>query len=118
MVAGRTLQDSTKLPNAALAAEKALRSALSLAGGRLLDSDSCLVLYGSFARHEMTEGSDYDWSLLIDGEVNNEHAAQAQSISEALGKAKLIQPGATGTFGNMVFSHDLVHPGVSCLLRG
>jgi hypothetical protein len=97
--------------DATLRAEKKLRRAL-LSGnpnGRLLDYDSSLILCGSFARYEMTDDSDYDWSLLVDGVVNEDHAAQANQISDALDTAKLEQPGRTGTFGNLVFSHDLVH---------
>ena len=79
---------------------------------RLLDSDSSLVLCGSFARWEMVNGSDLDWTLLIDGIVKNEHAQTARTIHEALQKGEkkgLKSPGSSGTFGNMAFSHDLVH---------
>jgi len=82
--------------------------------GRLLDTDSSLVLFGSFARHEMVPGSDCDWTLLINGVVNNRHAHDARLIERAIrnaaenGKA-LKKPGPTGTFGNLCFSHDLVH---------
>lgn len=71
--------------------------------------DSALILFGSFARHEMTPGSDYDWTLLIDGVVDNQHADQARTIQAALQTAGLVAPGSSGTFGNLVFSHDLVH---------
>lgn len=94
-----------------LVAEKKLRKALISKSStkRLLDYDSSLILCGSFARYEMTSGSDYDWVLLIDGVVNNDHATQARRINADLESAKLIPPGASGTFGNLIFSHDLVH---------
>lgn len=92
-------------------AANSLREALHKAPEsiRLLNADSSLVMFGSFARHEMTEGSDYDWSLLIDGVVDNSHARLSRVIAKALEKAKLTEPGSSGTFGNMIFSHDLVH---------
>jgi len=68
--------------------EKILRKALvgKSTNGRLLDTDSSLVLCGSFARYEMSSESDCDWTLLIDGAVNNKHAPTAKNIS------KTIQP--------------------------
>jgi hypothetical protein len=92
-------------------AEQKLANALIAApgGDRLLNPDASLVLFGSFARREMLDGSDYDWALLIDGVVDNEHAVLARTIGAAISDAKLNSPGSSGTFGNMVFSHDLVH---------
>lgn len=80
----------------------------------VLDHDSCLVLCGSFARYEMVPGSDCDWTLLINGVVNNKHASSARSITrviESIAKKhkRIKSPGTSGTFGNMCFSHDLVH---------
>src|SRR5947207_11645555 len=77
-----------------LAGEGRLRQALfnTPAKGRLLDPDSCLVLFGSFARYEMVEGSDYDWALLIDGVVNSQHSQQVRIIASAMAAAKLIEP--------------------------
>jgi hypothetical protein len=91
--------------------EKKLRDALSKAQieARTLDADSSLVIFGSYARYEMLEGSDYDWCLLIDGVVSTEHAKVARKIDNALKKSGLTPPGSSGAFGNMVFSHELVH---------
>ncbi len=82
--------------------------------GRVLDTDSSLVLFGSFARYEMVPGSDCDWTLLINGVVNNRHAADARLIHRAVENAAgngsgLKAPNAGGAFGNLCFSHDLVH---------
>lgn len=77
-------------------------------GGRRLSSDASLVLFGSFARREMLDGSDVDWSLLIDGVVNSSHADQAKVIGTLIAD-KLKSPGSSGTFGNLVFSHEMVH---------
>ena len=81
---------------------------------RLLDSDSALVLCGSFARYEMVPGSDCDWTLLINGVVSNRHADVARQICRAIERADrekkgIRAPGSSGTFGNMSFSHELVH---------
>jgi len=81
-------------------------------GSRLLDWDSSLVLCGSFARYEMVPDSDCDWTLLINGVVSNQHAHTARLIERAIRNAAsrgLRSPGSSGTFGNMCFSHDLVH---------
>jgi predicted nucleotidyltransferase len=92
-------------------AEQKLQSALTskLGTGPPFGGDSALILFGSFARHEMTPGSDYDWTLLIDGVVDNQHADQARFIQASLQAASLIEPGSSGTFGSLMFSHDLVH---------
>lgn len=91
-------------------AEKVLRQALTSDHRRRpLGSDASLVLCGSFARREMLDGSDFDWSLLIDGVVNKNHAEWARSIAFAMKDNQLPSPGTSGTFGNLVFSHELVH---------
>jgi len=84
----------------------------SSTANRVLDSDSSLILFGSFARHEMLAGSDCDWTLLIDGPAKNSHAATARLIERAIKAADgkgLCEPGSSGIFGNLCFSHDLVH---------
>lgn len=97
-------------------AESVLIQALREEAGtdRLLDGDSSLVLCGSFARYEMVPNSDCDWTLLINGVVSNRHAEVARQICRALERADrekkgIRAPGSSGTFGNMSFSHDLVH---------
>ncbi len=96
--------------------EESLHALLSadLDWKRLLDPDSSLVLCGSFARYEMVPGSDCDWTLLINGVVNNQHAETARKIGQIIDQANeaktgIKSPGTSGTFGNLAFSHDLVH---------
>ncbi len=57
----------------------------------------------------MLKDSDYDWTLLIDGVVDNGHAELARTINASIVNANLNSPSGNVTFGNMVFSHDLVH---------
>jgi hypothetical protein len=47
-----------------------------------------------------------DWTLLVNGEVDGLHLSLAQEIRRKLREA---EPGATGTFGGLAFSHELVH---------
>jgi predicted nucleotidyltransferase len=89
----------------ALATRQKLRSVL--AG---LDSeDTSIVVSGSLARDEFTSGSDIDWTLLIDGSADPRHHDVFREIGAKAGLLASKEPGAEGTFGSMVFSHDLIH---------
>jgi hypothetical protein len=61
------------------------------------------------ARDEWTVGSDVDWTLLVDGLADPEHLRVAQWVTERLEEAEFAKPGPTGVFGNMAFSHEIVH---------
>lgn len=110
-VAGKVWENYRKCYETTLACEKKARDALAnvIGAGSLLPTDTSLVLCGSFARYEMNDSSDYDWSLLIDGVVDNSHAELSCNIESAFNTANLTEPGSSGVFGNLVFSHDLVH---------
>jgi predicted nucleotidyltransferase len=71
--------------------------------------DTSLVVFGSLARGEWTSGSDLDWTYLIDGQANSDHLRISQKIEKTLEKAGYPTPGPTGTFGNMAFSHEIIH---------
>ena len=73
--------------------------------------DTSLVAFGSLAREEWTSGSDLDWTYLIDGGANSDHLLISQEIRRLLEKekGKFKPPGQTETFGNMAFSHELIH---------
>ncbi len=81
--------------------------------GRLLDGrapeGTSVVVFGSLARGEYTAGSDVDWTLLIDGPAHEGHYAAAQGIAGALQAAGFGAPGPSGVFGNVAFSHPLLH---------
>ncbi len=78
------------------------------------DGDVNVILFGSLARLEWTSGSDVDWTLLIDGATSPEHYKTAQAIQSHLSNLEfeeknLVDPGTSGIFGTLTFSHDLVH---------
>lgn len=80
----------------------------------LVSSDATVVLYGSLARGEWTTGSDVDWALLVGPQSDPDHHECLQAIPSALHTIQyrgrdLVPPGSSGTFGQLVFSHDLVH---------
>jgi len=70
--------------------------------------DTSVVVFGSLAREEFTQGSDLDWTLLVDGQANPQHQKELRCVREKLsnmGKA----PGRERTFGRLTFSHPLLH---------
>lgn len=75
-----------------------------------LDSeDTSIVVSGSLARGEFTGGSDIDWTLLIDGSADPRHHDLLRRIDIAIRPLVAKSTGVEGTFGAMVFSHDLIH---------
>lgn len=75
----------------------------------LIPPETSMVVYGSLARHEFTDKSDIDWTLLVDGIANPEHQDRADRIRTRLSGMGLRQPAPGGPFGNLTFSHDLIH---------
>ncbi len=73
------------------------------------EEEASIVVFGSLARGEWTTGSDVDWTLLIDGPADPEHRNIAHIISTRLEKEGLGEPSPAGAFGNMAFSHDIIH---------
>lgn len=71
------------------------------------DPAAAVVVTGSLGRGEVTEGSDADWILLVDGQSNVQHATVLSDVAKRM-NVVLNAPGATGTFGAFVSSHDLV----------
>ncbi len=90
-------------------------------GEKFGSEDTNLVVFGSMGRGEWIDWlSDLDWTFLIDGQCKPLHFQIAQDIREALKKEcrkdadgkteyRFAEPGRTGTFGNMGFSHHLIH---------
>ncbi|HEY0019204.1 MAG TPA: nucleotidyltransferase domain-containing protein [Longimicrobium sp.] len=75
----------------------------------LIPPETSMVVYGSLARHELTDRSDIDWTLLVDGIAHPEHQDRADRIRARLTGMGLRQPAPGGPFGNLTFSHDLIH---------
>jgi hypothetical protein len=91
-------------------------------GKRSASEDAGVVVFGSLARQEWIEGErDLDWTYLIDGGANALHFEICEKIKKALTtdsrpragtgllKYRFGEPGPTGTFGNLSFSHPLLH---------
>src|SRR6266851_1430003 len=100
----------TKAMKAAGEKREEIQKVLDSRGVKYLSNDFSLVVFGSLARDEWTEKSDLDWGLLVDSEAHPEHLQVALQITKLfkdhdLGK----EPGRTGIFGNLIFSHELVH---------
>ncbi len=72
--------------------------------------DTSVVVHGSLARQECTNGSDLDWTLLVDGvadaSVQQTFLAIKNSLSDA---GHFKNPGQEGTFGALAFSQPMMH---------
>lgn len=75
----------------------------------LVPDGTALVVFGSLARGELTDGSDVDWTLLVDGPADADHPLHARRIQARLREMELTGPAAGGPFGSLTFSHDLIH---------
>lgn len=71
--------------------------------------NTSVVVFGSFARRELTPESDADWSLLIDGPSDPQHFQIVQKVQRSLEDLGFQKPGTTATFGTLVSSHELIH---------
>lgn len=72
-------------------------------------NDVSMVVFGSLARGEWTRKSDIDWTLLVDGQADPFHLESARKIQQGLEQLGEKKPGPTGVFGNLAFSHELIH---------
>lgn len=98
-----------KASEASLKTREDLDVLLSDKIGKYASEDTSLVVFGSLARGEWTSKSDLDWTYLIDGGANSDHLRISQEIQRHLKEAEYAGPGPTGIFGNMAFSHDIIH---------
>lgn len=64
---------------------------------------SALCLMGSWGRHEVVEGSDDDWLLLVDADETVDVATTAR-----LGRALAVEPGVEGVFGKAASARHLI----------
>ena len=72
-------------------------------------SDLSVVVFGSLARGELTQGSDIDWTLLVDGQADPQHLETSLELKGKIESFFHKGPGQEQTFGGMAFSHSLVH---------
>jgi hypothetical protein len=82
---------------------------LTAALGDLGDPNIAVVTTGSLGRDEATKDSDADWVLLVDGLSNPDHARLIREIGDRIREILPKEVGPTGTFGDIVVSHQLVH---------
>lgn len=71
------------------------------------DADVSVVLFGSWARRELTVGSDADWAVLVEGPERLEIEPSLGILEQAFGGPE-GGPGAQGVFGKVVFCDHLV----------
>jgi predicted nucleotidyltransferase len=86
---------------AASARTRNKKSELSRALAGLDSADTSIVAFGSLARNEFTQGSDIDWTLLIDGQAASEHLAIANKFGMRLQNLKeksLAEKGSLASF--------------------
>lgn len=75
----------------------------------LSTKETSIVVFGSLARKELTVDSDIDWTLLIDGPASSKHLDIKNKIGIDIKVLGIKQPGQEGTFGDLAFSHDIIH---------
>lgn len=106
-LAGRLGKRWPRIANARQAAQKKTEE-LDAALSEEASPDTSVIIYGSLAREEFTQGSDLDWTLLVDGQANPQHQKELLNIRKKLDELGK-QPGREKTFGKLTFSHPLLH---------
>ncbi len=77
--------------------------------GGLSNEDASIVVFGSLARQEATDGSDVDWTLLADGKADVQHRPMARRVRRVLRENGWKQPGSERIFGDLSFSHQILN---------
>ena len=84
---------------------------LPLMRGRLegvdVDADTSVMLFGSWGRKELTEHSDDDWLILVNGSEREGVRPSVDEIGGLIGVDDR-KPGAQGVFGETVFCDHVV----------
>jgi hypothetical protein len=86
-----------------------IRDAVFVEGISPFGNDMDLVVFGSIARAECTNKSDIDWTLLVDGQANPQHDFIGRRVRGNIRTTGLSDPGLSGMFGQISFSHELIH---------
>jgi len=72
-------------------------------------ADTSIALFGSWARQELTDGSDDDWAVLVDGSYDGRHDVDSVvSMAEQRLGVDERKPGAQGIFGGAISCDELV----------
>lgn len=74
--------------------------------GLARDGDTSVVLFGSWARRELTEHSDDDWLILVDGTRRGDVAPTVDEVGSILG-VDGRKPGEQEIFGIHAFCDDI-----------
>ncbi|MCX7604285.1 MAG: nucleotidyltransferase domain-containing protein [Bryobacteraceae bacterium] len=90
-------------------AQKKIGGLSEALGREFASGDYSVIVFGSLARREFTPGSDVDWTLLVDGAASEDHWEVACRVREVVRSVVPKEPGREGTFGNLAFSHELLH---------
>jgi Nucleotidyltransferase domain len=103
-------RSETGFPNLTAAREGTAAGILAL-GERLgrieVDADAAVVLFGSWGRGEVTDQSDYDWAVVVDGHERPTVRPGPAAVEGAL-EIGDHGPGGEGIFGAAVFCDHLV----------
>ncbi len=75
--------------------------------GAPVDPDTCLTLFGSWGRWELTQHSDADWAILVNGAERNGVHPALTDVKQTIG-TEARTPGTQGVFGTTVFCDHLV----------
>jgi hypothetical protein len=76
---------------------------------RYSSADAAIVAYGSIGRGEVTDNSDADWTMLVDGPSIPDHVKTVRSIADHIETLGFRKPGPANIFGALSNSFDLVH---------
>jgi hypothetical protein len=72
-----------------------------------IDAEVSVVLFGSWGRKELTEHSDDDWTILVNGPERTDVRPTVEEIGARIGLEER-KPGAQDIFGKTVFCDHLV----------
>jgi hypothetical protein len=72
----------TAWPNIRAAKDRTvdLHTRLAAGIGDGIDADASVVVFGSAGRYEVTDGSDTDWTYLVDGQAQTTYQAEALNL--------------------------------------
>lgn len=85
-----------------------MRDVLSKSLEQFATKDANIVVVGSLARGEVTQASDVDWMLLVDGLSDPKHLDVVHAIKLEVARVTGMDVGQEGYFGTICSSHDLV----------